>query len=106
MRRLPLFDNFRKRRLDFIWVVGKPAQFRADGLFFEFGTSPNEGGADDGSDDAQPVILNEERCNNDEDANSHHVGPPEIAKISFAANDEGEAKPDDEQGEDADENAE
>ena len=108
MRRLPFFDDGFKGRFDFArsgieWI---PAQLRADSLLFEFSTSPDKCRANNGSDDAKPVILNEKRCNHDENANSHHVRPPEIAKISFAVNDEGKAESDDEEGDNADEDAE
>ena len=106
MRRFPFFDDGFKRRFDFICIEGKPAQLRADGLFLEFGAAPNEGSANDGNDDTKPVILNKEGCDNNDEANTHHVWPAEVAKISFAANDEREAEPDDEQGNDANSDAE
>ena len=106
MRRLPIFDYISKRDFDFIWVERKPAQLGADGLLFEFGTSPNESRADDGNDDAQPVVLDEQRRGDDDKTNAHHVEPNNVAKNSFAANHQREAESDDEESEDADEESE
>lgn len=106
MRRFPFFDNVCKGKLHFVRIERIPAQFRADSLFFEFGAAPDEGCSNNADDDRAPVILNEEGCSDDEKTNAHHVNPTPITEISFAANDEWKTKPNDEQGEDADENAE
>jgi hypothetical protein len=106
MRRLPFFDNRLKRKFYFVCIEWEPAQLCADGLFFEFGTAPNKGRADDADDDRTPVVLNEKRGEDDEKADAHHVNPDPVAKISFAANDERKAQPNDEQCENADEDAE
>ncbi len=106
MRRFPFLDNGFKWKFDFIWIEWEPAQLCADGLLFQFGTSPNKGRADDADDDREPVVLEEEGSEDDEEAESHHVRPAEIAEDSFAANDEREAESDDEEGEESDEDAE
>ncbi len=99
-------NHIRKWDFDFVRIKGEPANFRADGLLFQFSTSPNKRRANDCDDHTQPIVLNERGSGDDKKSSSHHVGPANIAKDSFTANDERKAKSDDEQGDNADENAE
>ncbi len=75
MRRFPFFDNFRKWDFDLVRAEREPANLRADGLFFEFGTAPDEGRADHTDDNGDPIILSEEGGSDNEKPNSHHVRP-------------------------------
>ena len=101
MWRLPLFDEIGKRWLDFLPVEGKPAQFGADGLFFELGRSPNQRCAGHAKQRRSPVIVQEERDDHKQQAQSHDVGPPEQAKVAFATDDPDETEADDEEGSNA-----
>ena len=105
MWRLPFFDDVREGKFDLVCIEREPTQLCADGLFFEFGAAPNKGRADDTDDDRAPIGLNEERREDDKKADAHHVDPSPIAKISFAADDQRKAEPDDEEGYDADKDA-
>jgi len=89
--------------MNFLFIVWEPAQFRADGLFFEFGRTPDEGGARGAQQDGAPIRADEDRAEHDQRAQPHHVRPPEIAKVVFAANDPNESESDDEEGSKAEE---
>jgi len=106
VRRFPFFDDFRKGKIDLVFIEREPAQLCTDSLFFEFGTAPHKGRADHTDDDRSPIVLNEEGCSDEEKTNSHHVWPGKVAKISLTADYEGEAEADDGEGNKSDEDAE
>ena len=106
MWRFPVFDDVCKGWPDFLPVEGIPTQFCADSLFFEFGRAPNQGGARYPKQSRDPIIVQEERADDEQQAQSHDVGPPEQAKITFTTDDPDEAEADDEKGGNAEETTE
>ena len=106
MRCFPFFDDCFKRRSDFLPVEWEPAQFGADSLFFEFGRAPDERGADCADKGRGPFAGEEQRSENEQDPQSHDVGPPQVAEITLAVNDPDEAEADDEEGGETEEEAE
>lgn len=89
--------------MNFLLIEREPAQFRTDGLSFELGRTPNEGGASGAQQGGAPIRVDEDRTKHNQRAQPHHVGPPEIAKVAFAANDPNESESDDEEGSKAEE---
>lgn len=106
MRRFPFPDNFRKRWLDFLPVKWIPAQFCPDRLFFEFGRAPDQGGSRYTEQGGSPVIVQEERGNDEQKAQPHNVGPPKQTEIAFTADDPDKSETDDEEGCEAEEETE
>lgn len=89
--------------MNFLLIEREPAQFRTDGLLFEFGRTPDEGGARGTQQGGAPIRADEDRTKHNQRAQPHHVRPPEIAKVAFAANDPNESESDDEEGSKAEE---
>ena len=84
MGSLPLFDDFSKRRLDFVGIIREPAQLGADGLFLEFRRAPDEGRAEHADDDGEPVRADHERGDDEYKPYAEHVGPAQITKTPFS----------------------
>ena len=101
MWRFPVFDGVRKGWLEFLFIEGEPAEFRADSLFLELSRAPDQGCSRHTEQGRSPVILQEERSDDEQQAKSHDVRPPEQAEITFATDDPDEAESDNEEGSDA-----
>src|SRR3990172_6411776 len=98
MWRFPLAYHVCKGRLDFLSVEGEPAQFCPDGLLLELRRTPGEGGARYAKQGGSPIVFQEYREKDKQNAKSQNIRPPEQAKVAFAADNPDEAETNDEEG--------